>query len=104
MENNSRGNTKVQNTMHELSYGSQSSKGRRSLLTFIAIVSVAVLLPVKYIHITGIIATLFLMYNYAKNEPKQNIEPKLILEPEYRLTQIDAIAMLRNAQVEKRGR
>jgi hypothetical protein len=103
LENNSRRDPKMQNSMHELSYGDKPSKKRSEFIAFFTIVPLAVLLPVKYIHITGIIATLILMVTYmSKNsEPKQRTQPIKTIKPTYNLTHADLICMLRNAQEQK---
>ena len=91
--------------MYELSHGSQPSKRGSNSVLFAAIglvITFCYSAPV-YVRILATLG-LILYYGIPKNEPKQNIEPKLILEPQYRLTQLDAIALLRNAQVEKRGK
>jgi hypothetical protein len=41
---------------------------------------------------------LFLYYGVPKNEPKAETTPKIIYTPEYRLTHLDAITMIRNAK------
>lgn len=96
--------------MHELSHGSKSSKNG---LDFIA-VSIFTLCGVFYMfHLdiaaisTWIVGMWIAFYNHLKNpkiEPKLNNERQMKQIPTYNLSQAQLICMLRNAQVEKRGK
>lgn len=104
MENYSRGNTKVSHTMYELSHGSNTQKARFKPLYIPIVISLYLITANSPVYVPLIISlALMLYYGIPKNEPKQVIEPKTEYIPTYSLNKIDAIAMLRNAQRNKRG-
>ena len=109
MENNSRGNTKVQNTMHELSYGRNTQKTRLNpiygiVFPFLALVIFQSLHSSLILRLTLTLG-LGIMFHLL-SEPKQIIERKTETEitPTYSLKRTDLLCMLRNAQVERRGK
>ena len=104
MENNSRGNTKVQNPMYELSYGSNTPKKRFGVKEGVIIGLLYLITINSPIYVPMILSLgLFLYYGVPKSEPKRETPPQMIYTPEYRLSQVDAICMLRNAQAKKKG-
>ena len=105
MENNSRGNKQMQNTMHELSYGSNTHKKRFGLKEAVVsalIIGISLTSPL-YIRLIVTLG-LILHYGFPKIEPKQNIEPRTEYKPTYSLYAPEIISMLRNAEVAKRGK
>lgn len=105
MENNIRRDQKVQNTLYELSYGSNTPKkrfGLTQLAIFILLFGISTTSPIWVPMI--ITLGLFLYYQVPKNERRTENEPKTELIPSYNANAIDIICMLRNAEVEKRGR
>jgi hypothetical protein len=100
MENNRRGNKQMQSAMHELSHGSNSSKKRFGIKEAAAIVLLYAITINSPVYVPMIISLgLFLYYSFPKNEPKTENKLKMTYTPEYRLTQLDAICMIRNAKM-----
>ena len=91
--------------MHELSHGSNAPKSRFSLIQIplIALLYGITLSSPAYVPMIITLA-LFLYYGSPKNERRTGSEPKTELIPSYNANTIDIICMLRNAEVEKRGR
>lgn len=111
MEDNSRRNTKVQNTLHELSYGNESSKSRLELISISLFMLSATLFFLQKHHIayflwitSACIALLISKKPKNETEPKnerQN-ERKTEFIPAYGVDRTRMLVMLRNIETEKR--
>lgn len=96
----------MQSTVHELPHGSNSPQ-KLSTTAIIGIATILIFIgsyTPPYVPMIISLA-LFLYFGGAKNE-RRTEEPTLKIEydPRYMLTKVDAIAMIRNMETEKRGR
>ena len=108
MENNSRGNTEVSNTVHELSHGSNAHKARFKFVFLIPFVVCAFNMDNPKVTIPMWLLSAFIgfYFNSNSNERKPGNEPKTgtpsRINAVYMLDRAQLLCMLRNAEVEKR--
>ena len=86
--------------MHELSYGSNTSKKRFGIKEAIIIMFLYAITINSPTYVPIIISLgLFLYYQVPRNiEPKTEKKPQIIYTPQYNLRETDIICMLRNAE------
>ena len=86
--------------MHELSHGSNTPKKRFGIKKAVIVAILYAITINSPVYVPMIISLgLFLYYGVPKNEPKTETTPKMVYTPEYHLTRLDAICMIRNAKM-----
>jgi len=102
MGNNSRGNRKMQNTMHELPYGGNTSKARLARIKYLPMFIAIWFVDNRPLFLSlWSISALIAIYLY---EPKKVSEPKTVtrINPYYNADRTRLLCMLRNAQKSKK--